>query len=170
MGKILATVLLLLAFATQRARAQKCVTGAPAQLKSIKAMLYYNDSGKFSENLVDNADFTLWNTIIGEGSAAGPSTSLFVVVEVMGDARPNICQTDNLTVTLQQKGKPATRRQVRHLSFFGKELGVQGSYVAQSNHFEAFWVYDTGCLPIAIIAQINQQKSVTKTIDFKCGE
>jgi hypothetical protein len=168
--KLFVTAFFFSGFAAQIGLAQKCATGVPAQLKSIKAMLYYNDTGKFSDNLIDNADFVLWNAIIGEGSAAGPSTSMFVVVEVMGDAKPNICQTDSLTVTIQQTGKPASRRQVSRLSFYGTEAGVQGSYVAKQNHFEAFWVYETGCLPVTITAQVNQQKSVTKTIDFQCGE
>jgi hypothetical protein len=154
-----------------RSDAQKCAPRIPAHMASIKAMLYYNDSGKFSENLIDNANFTLWNTNIGEGSAAGPSNSLFVVVEVIGDARKvPLCGSDSLIVILQAKGKPAVRQQIKRLSFEGHEPGVIGSVVPKEHHFEGFWLHDTGCEAVTIRAQVNQQTAVRKTVGFECGE
>jgi len=132
----------------------------PARLISIKAMLYYTDTGKFSEDILSAPDFYLWNTIIGEGSAKGPAKSIIIVVDVAGDGGPNVYSSDTLVVTTQLKGKLPSRKQINHLDF-----------APSGQHFEAFWLDEIGCAgPVTITVQVNQQPPVRKRLDFQCGE
>jgi hypothetical protein len=132
----------------------------PAHLVSVKAMLYYTDTGKFSEDLISAPDLALWNTIIGEGSAKGPANSLLIVVEVAGDGGPNVYTSDKLVVAMQVQGKPPSRKQISHLVFS-----------PSGQHFEALWLDGIGCAgPVTITAQVNQQPLVQKKLDFQCGE
>src|SRR5713226_4835790 len=47
---------------------------APYKISGIKAMLFYDGKGTFSRDVLAKPDFSFWNTIIGEGDAAGPLT------------------------------------------------------------------------------------------------
>ncbi len=131
----------------------------PAKLKAVTARLYYAGTGSFSENLIDNSNFALWNTIIGEGSAASPSTATMIQVEVIGDGSPNVYSSDSLTVTTQLGTAPAVKRTIKHLWF--SDAG---------EHFEAFWINGTGCEPLKVTVQVNNQTPTTKKLDFQCGD
>lgn len=130
-----------------------------AKLASISAQLFYSNTGTFSGNILDNPNFALWNTIIGEGSAAGPSTSTFVLVKLVGDGRKDFLSADVLTVTTQAEGKASVKRRIDNLNF-----SKGGEY------YEGTWLYGTGCLPLTITVQVNQQPPVKRKIDFRCGE
>jgi hypothetical protein len=129
----------------------------PLKIKSVTAKLYYSNTGTFSENILDKPDSALWNTIIGEGASGGPSEATLIEVEVNG--RPNTNDYERLTITVQAKGKPSIERRTHSLYF--KENG---------KYFAAVWLYDSGCLPVTITAQLGNQPIVKKKIDFECGE
>lgn len=131
----------------------------PSRLKSMSAMLFYTNTGKFSQNILDNPNFSLWNTIIGEGSAEEPSSETLVLIEVVGDGSPDVSSSDKLTVTTQVRGMPPIKRRVGNFLF--SRAGT---------HFEAIWLYDTGCGVTTISAQLNGEPPITKTLDFECGE
>jgi hypothetical protein len=85
MKKILLALFLVIPIATNIAQT------VPYKIENIKAFLYYNQGkgednsgGTFSENIIDNEQFFLFNTIIGEGSAKGQSNQTMVVVEISG--------------------------------------------------------------------------------------
>jgi hypothetical protein len=160
------TVVFMAFFLSTISSAQKCQPRGAARVGSIKGMLFYGDTGGFSENVIDNAKFNLFNIGIGEGSAAGPSSNLFVVVEVFGDIRPNRCPSapDSLTIVTQEQGKPPISRHIKFLNF----LGRGGANI--EHHFEGFWVYDVRCSALTISAQVNQQTAMRKKVDFTCGE
>jgi hypothetical protein len=125
----------------------------------MQAMLYYSNTGTFSANIIDNPNFNLFNISIGEFSPQGPSTELFVVVELVGDADPNVVSLDQLAVTTQTAGGPPLRRQTRLLQLSDK-----------GEHFEGFWLNEIKCGVLNITAQINQQAPVHKSVNFTCGE
>jgi|SRR5579859_1102205 len=127
------------------------------KIKSVTAKLYYSNSGTFSENILDKPDMALWNTIIGEGASGGPSEATLIEVEV--DGKPNTNGYERLNITAQAKGKPPIGRHNDTLYF--KENG---------KYFAAVWLYDFGCLPVTITAQLGNQPAVKKKIDFECGE
>ena len=131
----------------------------PSKVMSVTAKLYYSDRGTFSDNILDRPDLALWNTIIGEGGSGGASVATLIEVEVAGEKKPAIVSTDRLTITVQQKGKPPITRRIDPIY-----LGSHGE------HFEAVWLYDSGCLPVTISVQLNNQPPIRKKIDFDCGE
>jgi hypothetical protein len=53
-------------------------------ISEVQAKLYYSNGGTFSQNILDNPNITLWNVIIGEGSAGGASENTLVQVVVAG--------------------------------------------------------------------------------------
>src|SRR3954471_24957925 len=63
-------------------------TKTPAKITAIRAQLFYDAKGTFSDNILAQKDIALWNTIIGEGSSGGASTSTLVTVEVSGRNLP----------------------------------------------------------------------------------
>lgn len=128
----------------------------PSKIVSVTAKLYYSDSGTFSENILDKPDLALWNTIIGEGQSGGPSEATLVEVEVDGNAKGGMGQ--RLTITVQEKGKPPI---TRHPELYFKQNG---------KYFAAVWLYNSGCLPVTIMAQLESQPAIRKTINFQCGE
>jgi hypothetical protein len=118
-------------------------------------MLSYKNTGKLSENILDNPNFILWNTLIGEGSAEGPSTEALLTVELSG----NVSSTDKLTVTTQAEGKPPVKTQFKNLVFSHEGTNV-----------ERIWLHDTACSVITISVQLNDDPSVKKSLNFECGE
>ena len=172
MKQKLATALLFL-FCASAALGQN----KPYKIKAIKAFLYYNgenlqDSkirGSLSENLIDNGKFALWNTIIGEGDAKAESNQTFVVVEITGNPKEYVGRKVVLTVTTSGK---QLFKQVQDFAI-GDEA---------SNYSAAFLLYNTGCQPLKLTAEIVNEKTVqkkkvsvvestlTKTIPFACGE
>ena len=169
--KLFAVLLFQLFFSA--AYAQK----KPYHISAIKAYLYYNTEGRqdvkirgtLSENLIDNKDFALWNTIIGEGSAKAASNQTFVVIELAGNPVEYVERRVVLTVTAD-----------------GKQIFKQAQSFAILNEAKmysaAFLLYDTGCVPLKLKAEVVEEKtinkkkqlfvegSLVKTIPFACGE
>lgn len=131
----------------------------PSKISSVTAKLYYSNSGTFSGNILDKPHLALWNTIIGEGDSGGPSEATLIEVEVDGDGGGNVIHKERLTITVKEEGKPPIRRQSGPL-YFNRN----------GKHFEAIWLYDSGCFPVTIAAQLEGQPVVRKKIDFDCGE
>ena len=131
----------------------------PSKIRSVTAKLYYSNSGTFSENILDKPDPSLWNTIIGEGQSGGPSEATLVEVEVDGDGGGSVIHKERLTITVQAKGKPPITRHTWPLYFD-----------QNGKHFEGVWLYDSGCLPVTITAQLDGHPAIRKKIDFQCGE
>lgn len=134
---------------------------APYKIVSMKAFLYYEHDGTLSENIIDNPDFRLWNVMIGEGSAKGPSTSTLVVVEVQGT--PGAYAPDRkVELTATSGGKTILKK--------ATEMGVARE---KGRFFMPFFLYDTGCFPVQLKARITGQtpeQSIVKTIKFAGGD
>ena len=171
--KFLFLLFLTLFFTGQAANAQ----AKPYSIKTIKAFLYYNEEGHdkpsvrgtLSENLIDNKEFALWNTIIGEGSAKAASNQTFVVVELTGNPKDLVERQVVLTVTAEGK---QIFKQTQSFS-----IADEGK-----NYSAAFLLYNTGCQPLKLKAEIVHQttrsgkkqsvteSSLVKSIPFACGE
>src|SRR5919202_6847730 len=61
----------------------------PYKITGIKAMLFFEQKGTFSDDILSRPNIALWNTVIGEGDAGIPSNSTLVLVEVSGEHNPN---------------------------------------------------------------------------------
>lgn len=144
---------------------------AQTKVSAIKAKLFYNEnkdgdeskdvSGGFSENIIDNSEIVLWNTLIGEGSAEGYSNQTIVIVEIASKGQSNKNQLVKFTATV---GKKVILQQLRTFSV-----------ISDSTKFNLlFLLNNTGCEEIAVTAEIiknNKPVSILKKkINFKCGE
>lgn len=137
-------------------------TAKAPKISAIRAQLFYDASGTFSKDLLTMKDLALWNTIIGEGSAGGASTSTFVIVEITGN---------NLAVGSTKVEITATGDKNRLIQ---KRLIDVDIYDERTKFFAPFWLYNTGCEEIKISARLIGKSApktvVTKTIPFACGE
>lgn len=135
---------------------------APYKITAVKAMLFYNEKGTFSRDILAEPKFTLWNTIIGEGDAEGASYSTLVLVEVSGKS-----STDEAPPVRKVEFTATAGGKVLLKKTYDIALGEGGKFYAP------FWLYDPGCEHIKITARITgqaQPSSMTKTIPFECGE
>lgn len=143
--------------------------GQPPAYKvtAIKAMLYFEQTGTFSKDVLASPDFAFWNTIIGEGDAGSPSSSTLVLVEVTGKAGSyEPTRKVELTATYKPNG-----RNTRELTV---KRATEVNILSEKGKFYApFWLSETGCHPVTLLARIvgqAQPAMMRKTINFKCGE
>jgi|SRR5688572_2588843 hypothetical protein len=145
------------------AAAAHAETKQPAYgVAAIRAHMVVEESGK-----IDPRDMTqhlmLWNTIIGEGDAEGPSSTTLIQVELAGPTFANLA-SGSLEVVVTAGGKKLLKQKLAIGTFFseGTKLVVP------------FLVYDTGCDELAITATFTtpEKKKVKKTagVPFACGE
>ena len=132
------------------------------KIVAIRAQLFYDATGTFSQDVLSQKDLALWNTIIGEGSAGAASTSTLVTVEISGR---------NVAVGATKVEITATGNKGRLIQ---KRLIAVDIYDERTKFVAPFWLYDTGCEPIKITARLigvgTPRTAVTKTIPFACGE
>src|SRR5437868_2047107 len=157
------SLIVLLAIASNLEAVGKATAAPPPfKITAIKAMLFFDEKGTFSDDLFTQPNLALWNTIIGEGSAGSPSNSTLVMVEVSGKYNPDEAAPNRkveLTATAARKILLKRLADIR--------IGKDGKYYA------AFWLYDTGCDKVKLSARLTgqtQPSSMTKTIPFACGE
>ncbi len=141
----------------------------PYRITRIQAFLYYNQdnslkrqhvAGTYSPNLIDNPEFSLWNTIIGAGDAAGNSDQTLVVVEIQGSPKDYV------------------RRQLHFKALAGGKIILDRKifFAILDNtdkYFAAFMLYGTGCQEIKLVATISgkmEESRLEKSIVFECGE
>ncbi|HEV8139915.1 MAG TPA: hypothetical protein VGP81_09090 [Pyrinomonadaceae bacterium] len=137
-------------------------TKVAPKIVAIRAQLFYDATGTFSQDILSQKDLALWNTIIGEGSAGAASTSTFVTIEITGW---------NMAVGATKVEITATGNKSRLIQ---KRLIGVDIYDERTKFVAPFWLYDTGCEPIKIAARLigagAPRSVVTKTIPFACGE
>lgn len=154
MIRLIASILLLLV-------AQGVVAaqdGQPNHIEQIDIRLYYHHSGKLSAPINDR--IALWNVIIGEGGAEEPSTStlLNVVVKGVPGAYKSKLKV-YLDVTEARSGKSISRQ--------SKDIGV---FSPDGKYHVGFWLPNTGCEPLRVVARIQGGKQSVVQVPFKCGE
>lgn len=149
-------VLILLVIVQAAVAAKK----EPVEISAIKGYLFYTDSGKWSENIIDNKQFSLWNTIIGEGSNAGPADRMLVVVALLS-------QQD--TGDLLKKPvhiKVSTAKKI--LADVEKSAG----FFKRKQFNIPVLIEGVACEPVKVRVEIvgMQTAAVEKWIPFACGE
>jgi hypothetical protein len=133
------------------------------KISKIEANLFYSGSGTFSENIIDNQKYNLWNTIIGEGSAGKPSEQTLVKIFVQASGKG---QSNAEGISLEVKitgGNSTVLKRVFPLNLF------------DSNRINCYGILvdDTGCTKISIAAKLIGKgggSQMMKSIEFECGE
>ncbi|MDD3294051.1 MAG: hypothetical protein PHG20_05115 [Geobacteraceae bacterium] len=139
---------------------------ASYRVSAIKAHLFYHENGKFGAmDVINGKEVSLFNTIIGAGSAGMPSSITLVLVEVSGPNFQTIPGKLSVTAT---EGKRTLAKQNVTLSSLFTENG-------KSVHFPVL-IYNTGCETVKITATIqglpggSKPNTMVKRIPFVCGE
>ncbi|WP_295671961.1 hypothetical protein [uncultured Mucilaginibacter sp.] len=146
---------------------------AQSKISGIEARLFYNQksdqdnspvdkvSGTFSKQDITTGKVALWNTIIGEGGAEGPSNQTIVIVGVKSGKYSNKRQTLRFTASVEKK---IIHRELQTFSVIGDN----------ENYKLLFLLNDTGCSNVIINAELlikgKVVSTLSKSIHFECGE
>ncbi len=144
----------------------------PNKIVSMKAQLFYEDKGTFSEGDAAEDDHgppysppKFWNTPLHYENL---STSVFVVVEVSGEGNSDLrLEFTARYIPLTRASKEMVVRRVVPVNISIK-AGAKPDH-----HFVGFWLYETGCSPVKLSTRILGQRrtaTVRKVIKFDCGE
>lgn len=137
-------------------------SNCPAQklrISQIQAKLFYESTGAFSENVLTEKGFDLWNTPFDWTYAT------FVIVEVEGV--PEYLETPR-RVELVARYIPFDNVK-RQIAVRQTEKIRNGSESGKS--YAGFWIKNTGCEPVYLTARLaGQKRRVRETINFRCGE
>ena len=129
---------------------------AKPQIKAIQAKLFYQNTGKFSEDVFTTPS-DLWNVMFDYVS------STLVIIEIEGGESGLNNQKLEVTanyIPFEGSKRPITVRKSSPLLFD-----------EQGKSYTPFWIDNVGCHPVKISAQIKGQKTIMrKTINFGCGE
>ncbi len=120
--------------------------------------LWYEETGRLSDNIAPPRDFQLWNTIIGEGAAEEQADDALFTVELRSDGQQNLAQPLTLRAT-DAKGKVLASRTVTNTL-----TGEAGRVVVP------LWVRDVGCAGRVVFSAQFGASRRTVTLDFNCGE
>ncbi len=127
------------------------------KIAAIEARLFYESTGRLSDNVAPPADFTFWNTLIGEGQAEEPASDVLLTVTVTGEPGSFVEAPLTIVVTGSDQ-KVVARREIK-----GLLLNAEGRTT------RALLVPDTTCNPIDVKASIGKSAS-SVNVPFACGE
>ena len=131
---------------------------APApSVGKIRMQLFYEDSGRLSEDIAPPAEFSGWNTVIGEGSAKEPANDLLVTVEVLTGAVESVEQPLSVTVTGNRK-------------ILGQRRFTDVLTSADGRTWKALWLTNVGCAGHVEVKATIGRSTRTAAVSLDCGE
>ena len=131
---------------------------AEPAIGKIEAHLFYEASGRLSDDIAPPAEVSLFNTVIGEGGAEEPASDVLVAVTVTGEAGAFVETPLTIKVVAADDGTVLAERKIE-----GLLLSAQGSVT------RAVFVPDSTCRAFRIEAAIGKAKAAAD-IPFVCGE
>jgi hypothetical protein len=139
--------------------ADAVLAASPLEIVSVNARLFLGHTGTLSAPLTHGD--VLRNTIIGEGTAGEPSQATLVDVIVKGTPgefdphwKVDLIVTNSATGAVQSR--------------FSQRPGVLS---ATGDYHVAFWLADTGCIPLRIVAKVHgTSQSKEAIVAFQCAE
>jgi hypothetical protein len=146
---IIASVLAALAAAPQ--------APPPPRVGKIRIQLFYEDSGKLSGDIAPPAEFSGWNTIIGEGSAEEPANDLLVTVEVLTGAVESVAEP--LSVTVRGNSK-----------ILGQKRFTDVLTSADGRTWKALWLSNVGCAGHVEVTATIGRSTRKAAVSLDCGE
>ncbi len=132
------------------------------QIKGIHAFLYFHKTGTFGDRDLTDGQTALWNTIIGEGDAGMPSTTMLVKVELGG---PTFANQDGKVVVVAKVGKKTLAKQTFAIVDYFEEGGHTITL--------PMLVTGVGCDEITLTATLSgkgKKGAATAKVPFACGE
>jgi hypothetical protein len=142
------------------------------EITAIKALLFYEATGRFSKDVLSEPNFTLWNTTIGEGSAEGASNSTLVLVEIAGPAGKSSGYDRVVFNALYKRHETGRGGKIFSENVRVQQTASVGWFSDLGRSHVGFWLHDTGCVPVQILVTLNSDKNQKHQaiIPFKCGE
>jgi hypothetical protein len=129
----------------------------PYTISALKAMLFYEHTGTFSQDILAEPKVVIRN----RRTAQGRSTATLVVIELTGEPE---------TFDPQRKLVFAAT-DLHSLKF--KKTSTVGILSEEGKFFIGFWLYNTGCYPVTLTARLTGQPSpvfIKQVINFSCGD
>lgn len=124
------------------------------EVESVDVYLFYNESGSFSENILEAEEFVLWNTVAGGGSAEEPSDRFLVKVRLKGPKNTYATAPVELTVRVEESEEVLYTETYAGFQFTETGIAYRASMIAGHN-----------CQPLVI-----EVGSVRRALPFRCGE
>ena len=143
-------------FLTALLAAAQAPGGTPA-VGSIRMQLFYEDSGRLSGDIAPPAEFSGWNTVIGEGSAEEPANDLLVTVEVLTGAVESV--EEPLSVTVRGNSKILGERRFPDVLTSG-----------DGRTWKGLWLTDVGCAGHVEVTATIGRSTRKAAISLDCGE
>ncbi len=157
-----ALVLALVAPAAAQPAAKPVPPPPSFQIKGIHAFLYFHRTGGFGDRDLTDGQTALWNTIIGEGDAGMPSTTMLVKVELGG---PTFANQDGKVVVVAKAGKRTLAKQTFAIGDYFEEGGQAITL--------PMLVTGVGCDEVTVTATLSgkgKKGAATAKVPFACGE
>lgn len=145
-------------------------------LTGISAYLYYDASGSFdNRDLVKMAPGALYNTVIGEGIAKGPSNTTLIVVDVAG---PSFANRDVGRLTLKAETPVDQGKGPVKTVIFQQSVNLNTYFQNDATKIRVpFLMYATSSAPVVLTATLTggkdakqQTSTLSRTIPFGGGE
>ena len=124
------------------------------EVESVDVYIFYNESGSFSENILEAEEFILWNTVVGGGSAEEPSDRFLIRVQLKGSK--NTYATDPVALAVKAKESGEVLYTETYAGFQFMEAGIAYRASMGAGH---------NCQPLVI-----EVGSVRRALPFRCGE
>jgi len=141
------------------ALAQTSVSGEGADLGPVEVRLWYEETGRLSENIAPPAEFAAWNTVIGSGQAAEIASDVLMTVEVTSGAREAYIDAPLVLEVWSRSGERLASRRVP---------GILTSEAGRA--YKGLWVHDAGCAGALTFTATMGRLSRSVEVDFRCGE
>jgi len=154
---LLASVLLSLGLAAGGTPAS--AQGNVAKVEEIRAQLFYERSGRLSQNIAPPAKFEGHNTVIGEGDAEEPAGDILVSV-LLSSPAGKVLDKDELLIQATRK---KDKRLVGARKFKSLQFGQDGKLA------KALYLTGATCETLEILATIGRSRK-TATVNFRYGE
>ena len=123
--------------ATSRSVGRYTERAQTLRLANMQAMLFFENTGKFSPDVFTN-QVNLWNTPIEGASREGASESMLVVVEIRTEGEGWLPR--NRKVQLTARYRIADRSGFGKSAFFTKTMTINVG--SEDKFFAAFWLYE----------------------------
>ena len=131
-------------------------------VEDVRVHLFYERSGKLSEDITKRQEIALLNTTIGGGDVEEPADS-FLVAAVLHGKPKGFDGATSLTITVTTDNK--RKMKIAERTFSGGILfGPEGQVV------KAMMVHNRVCLPLVVTAKLKSGSSKTFNLPFRCGE
>lgn len=127
-------------------------------LEAVTMRLAYEGTGTLSDNIAPPAQFSGFNTVIGEGSAAEPANDILVTAVLAAPGETNGEEKLVIVARRTSDRKVLAGRIIEH-PFVGKA----------GKSYRSILIQDATCDGVEVTVTYGKQRKIA-AVPFKCGE